>query len=113
VPEPALVYESAFMGRTLPTQIQILREEEEAWKNYRRALRKEDQEAFDSVWSLSRRHAKAASMACRLIPVEAHFLSMMVGLQRALMDMKYDNFSSREKEPHPSPRQKRGGRMGH
>ncbi|OVE77790.1 hypothetical protein BVX98_01840 [bacterium F11] len=76
------------MGRTLPTQIQILREEEEAWRCYRRALRKEDQEAFDDVWSYARRHAMAASMASRLLPFEAHCLSMMVGLQQEIRGLK-------------------------
>lgn len=78
------------MGRTLPTQIQILQNEQEAWKLYRRALRKEDQEAFDVVWSYARRHAMAASMASRPLPFEAHVLSMMVGMQRAMMQMAWE-----------------------
>jgi hypothetical protein len=76
------------MGRTLPTQVQMLRDEEEAWKNFRRALREEDRAAFDVVWSYTRRHAMAASMAARLIPFEAHCMSMLVGLERELMTLK-------------------------
>lgn len=75
------------MGRTLPTQIQILRDEADAWKAYRRALRKEDQEAFDMIWSYARRHAAAASMASRSLPFEAHCLSMLVGLQREISEI--------------------------
>ena len=76
------------MGRTLPTQIQILRSEEDAWRAYRRALRVEDQAAFDLMWSYARRHAMAASMANRAIPFEAHLISMLVGIRRELMRLE-------------------------
>ena len=79
------------MGRTLPTQIQLLRTEEQAWKGYRRALRQEDREAFDVIWSYARRHAMAASMAGRPLPYEAFFLSMLIGVQRDLMELKASN----------------------
>ncbi len=76
------------MGRTLPTQIQLLQEAGDEWKHFRRALRKEDQEAFDLVWSYARRHAMAASMASRLLPFEAHCLSMIIGLQQEIRALK-------------------------
>jgi len=76
------------MGRTLPTQIQILHQEEKAWKGYRRALRKEDQEVFDLIWSYTRRHAMATAMACRPLPFEAHLLSMVIGLGREVLELK-------------------------
>ena len=76
------------MGRTLPTIIQALRAEEEGWRLFRRALRKEDQEAFDLLWRLARRHAAPSSMAGRPMPMEAAFMGMLVGLARRLMDVK-------------------------
>ncbi|MCB4757536.1 MAG: hypothetical protein LHV69_10995 [Elusimicrobia bacterium] len=82
------------MGRTLPTQIQLLQGEEEAWKSFRRALRKEDQEAFDAVWAYARRHAVAASMAARPLPFEAYCLAMMIGLKREIDDLRERQFSN-------------------
>ncbi len=76
------------MGRTLPTQIQLLREAEEEWKTFRRALRIEDQSSFDIVWSYARRHSVAASMAARSLPFEAHCLAMLIGLQREVDELK-------------------------
>ena len=76
------------MGRTLPTIIRTLQAEEEAWKHFRRALRREDQEAYDALWRHARRHAAPAAMASRPLPYEAAFLSMLVGMQRTLMDME-------------------------
>ncbi len=76
------------MGRTLPTQIQLLREADEEWKSFRRALRREDQDCFDVLWSYARRHAMAASMAARALPFEAHLLAMLVGLEREVRELK-------------------------
>jgi hypothetical protein len=76
------------MGRTLPTIVQTLRTEEEGWKLFRRALRKEDQEAFDALWRYARFHAAPASMASRPMPFEAALMSMMVGLQRQIMELE-------------------------
>ena len=75
------------MGRTLPTIVMALRAEEELWKDFRRALRQEDQEAFDELWRCARRHAAAAAMAGRAVPLEAALMGMLVGLERRLMDM--------------------------
>ncbi len=76
------------MGRTLPTIIQTIRMEKEAWKLFRRALRMEDQEAFDALWRVARRHAAPSAMASRPVPMEAVFMSMLVGLKRRLMDLE-------------------------
>jgi hypothetical protein len=80
------------MGRTLPTIVQTLQAEEEAWKLFRRALRKEDQEAFDALWRFARYHAAPASMASRPMPFEAALMAMLVAVERQVIDMR------REKE---------------
>ena len=76
------------MGRTLPTIIQAIRAEESGWRHFRRALRREDQEAFDVLWALARRHAAPASMAGRPMPFEAVVMGMLVGLQRHALDLE-------------------------
>lgn len=76
------------MGRTLPTIVQSLRTEEEGWKLFRRALRKEDQEAFDALWRYARYHAAPASMASRPMPFEAALMGMLVAVERQLMDLE-------------------------
>jgi hypothetical protein len=76
------------MGRTLPTVVQSLQAEEECWKSFRRALRKEDQEAFDALWRVARFHAAAAAMASRPMPFESAVMAMLVGLMRALQDKR-------------------------
>lgn len=90
------------MGRTLPTQVQLLRDEESSWQSFRRALRKDDQAAFDDVWAYARRHSTAASMASRPLPYEAHFLSMLVGLKRELDILKEEYAVLLQKKLAPS-----------
>ena len=76
------------MGRTLPTIVQSLQAEEEAWKLFRRALRKEDQDAFDALWRFARYHAAPASMASRPMPFEAALMAMLVALERQFLEME-------------------------
>ena len=44
------------MGRTLPTFNLWLGQEIESWRPYRRALRREDQESFDRLFSFAKLH---------------------------------------------------------
>ena len=76
------------MGRTLPTIVQTLQAEQEAWKLFRRALRKEDQEAFDALWRFARYHAAPASMASRPMPFEAAMMAMLVAVERQLIELE-------------------------
>lgn len=48
------------MGRTNPTYRDTLRQTEERWSVYRRALRHHDQEYFDRLFEHAREHADAA-----------------------------------------------------
>ena len=72
------------MGRTLPTIVQLIHSEEDSWRSFRRALRKEDQALFDVLWVYCRRHAQAAAMANREIPFETLLMTMILGLLREM-----------------------------
>ncbi|MCM2303803.1 MAG: hypothetical protein NDJ72_03825 [Elusimicrobia bacterium] len=62
--------------------------EQEAWKLFRRALRKEDQEAFDALWRFARYHAAPASMASRPMPFEAALMAMLVAMERQVLELE-------------------------
>jgi hypothetical protein len=49
------------MGRTLATFTQLLQQELDSWRRYRRALRREDQQAFDALFAAARYHAPAGA----------------------------------------------------
>ncbi len=72
------------MGRTVLPFNQILEQEFANWAKFRRALRKEDQEAFDALFGAAKYHVAAASYASQLNPLEAIFLSILLEHQKAL-----------------------------
>jgi hypothetical protein len=66
------------MGRTLATANQIIQNEEKAFANFRRALRKPDQRAFDDLFTGARKHTAAVSMAAHALPFETILLAMLL-----------------------------------
>ena len=78
--------------------MQTLQAEQEAWKLFRRALRKEDQEAFDALWRFARYHAAPASMASRPMPFEAALMAMLVAIERQLMELDREKKRSKDGE---------------
>ncbi len=76
------------MGRTLPTIVQTLHLEEDLWKDFRRALRKEDQEVLDGLWRFARRHAAPLSMASRPVPMEGITMAMLLGLAARVVELE-------------------------
>ncbi len=91
------------MGRTLPTLAQLSHSEEDAWRSFRRALRKEDQELFDRLWMYCRTHAQAAAMANREIPFEILTMTMLLGILRELDKLTY-GMRAQQIAPHDPPR---------
>lgn len=72
------------MGRTVLPFNQVLEQEFASWAKFRRALRKEDQEAFDALFGAAKYHVAAASYASQLNPLEAIFLSILIEHQKIL-----------------------------
>jgi hypothetical protein len=58
------------------------------WEAFRKALRGKDVEAFDKMMNACRMHASAAGMATRPILSEAMFMSILIGQQKELMEIK-------------------------
>lgn len=72
------------MGRTLATMTQLILEEQSAFANFRRALRREDQEAFDALFAAVRKHTAAISQANHALPFESMLLAMLLEQTREL-----------------------------
>ena len=58
------------------------------WNDFRRALRKEDREAFDSLMNSARLHASASTYAISLDPTESALLSMLLEHEKKLLALK-------------------------
>lgn len=92
------------MGRTILPFSQIIQEEYEGWAKYRRALRREDREAFDSLFAKAKLHVAEGGYASRVSAMEPIFMSMLLELYKALsrlnrrMDALEKKISSRPEE---------------
>ena len=76
------------MGRTVPSYRQALEGEIKSWERFRKALRGRDVEAFDELMKVARLYASAGGMATRPVIAEALFMSVLVGLQRQVMELR-------------------------
>ena len=83
------------MGRTVLPFSQVLEQEYEEWKKFRRALRKEDQEAFDRLFERAKLHVQAAAYISHPWPLETILLSIclehekMIGAILSKLKEKY------------------------
>ena len=68
------------MGRTVASFTQLIYKEEEEWRRFRRALRKEDKECLDRLFAYARMHAAECAYSGRLLPFDAMVISMLIEL---------------------------------
>lgn len=72
----------------MPTYRLALEAMAQQWNDFRRALRKEDRDAFDSLMNNARMHASASTYAISLDPVESALLSMLLEHEKELLELK-------------------------
>jgi hypothetical protein len=75
------------MGRTVLPFTQELYREEESWKGFRRALRREDRELFDALFAAARYHTPACACAGRAVPFEAILMSILIEERRTVREL--------------------------
>lgn len=85
------------MGRTLPTFNTWLEEEQASWRGFRRALRREDQEAFDRLFGLAKAHMAEAAAAARPIPFDSFLLCVLLEQQKEIERLR----DGRKRRPEP------------
>ncbi|MFX0136766.1 MAG: hypothetical protein ACFFDN_24225 [Candidatus Hodarchaeota archaeon] len=72
------------MGRTVPSFRPALDHEIESWKDFKRALRPEDQKIFDKLMNYARVHADAGSLSARPMLSEVLFISFAVEQEKKI-----------------------------
>jgi hypothetical protein len=75
-------------GRTVPTYRMALESLARQWDDFRRALRKEDREAFDTLVNKARMHASAGTYAIALDPSESAVLSMLLEHEKEIARLR-------------------------
>ncbi len=72
------------MGRTVPSFRPALEHEIESWRNFKRALRPEEQKIFNKLMNYARIHADAGSMSARPMLSEVLFISFAVEQEKRI-----------------------------
>ena len=72
------------MGRTVPSFRPALEHEIESWKDFKRALRPEEQKVFNKLMNYARIHADAGSMSARPMLSEILFISFSIEQEKKI-----------------------------
>jgi hypothetical protein len=75
------------MGRTVMPFSQVLEKERGRWKEFRKGLCIEDQEAFDRLFDRAKLHTAAAVYMAHPWPLETILLSIILGHEKMLGDI--------------------------
>ncbi|MBI3976321.1 MAG: hypothetical protein HY334_08015 [Armatimonadetes bacterium] len=77
------------MGRTVATMTQVVDQEAANFSQFRRALRREDQEVFDRLFAAARHHAAPAAYQSHASPFETILLAMLLELGKAVVGLQH------------------------
>ena len=72
------------MGRTLPPFSQLIEHERRSWAPFRRALRKDDQAAFDRLFDCAKLHVQAGVYLSRPWPFEVIAMAILLEQHKRL-----------------------------
>jgi hypothetical protein len=76
------------MERTVLPFSQVLDQEVQEWKKFRRALRKEDQQFLDRLFEKARLHVQAGGCSSRPWPFETILFSILLEHEKALAELR-------------------------
>jgi hypothetical protein len=76
------------MGRTVPSFRPALEHEIESWKDFKRALRPEEQKIFDKLMNYARIHADAGSLSARPMLSEILFISLAIEQEKKIESLE-------------------------
>jgi hypothetical protein len=106
------------MGKTTPPMSGLMHKEMSELRRFRRALRKEDQLVFDSLWIHVTKHMMPCTQASHLLPLEIFLFTMLLEEHKELRRIKrmLDELQLKQCRPGqlpgrlPLPCQDNGGR---
>ena len=75
------------MGRTVMPFSNVLEKEHGRWKEFRKRLGKEDQEAFDRLFDRAKFHTAAGAYLAHPYPLETIFLSICLEHEKMLAEI--------------------------
>ena len=94
------------MGRTIATFHQLIEQTRARFAPYRRALRREDQQAFDALFDRAKYYAASGSMDAPASPLETILLTFVLEQEKTLRALEarlraLENTDAERLAPHP------------
>jgi hypothetical protein len=86
------------MGRTVLPFSQVLEQEIQEWRKFRRGLRREDQQFLDRLFEEARLHVQAGVYASRPWPFETILVSILIEHEKVLMELRSKIKAMEERE---------------
>ena len=86
------------VGRTVLPFSRILEQEVQEWRQFRRGLRKEDQQFLDRLFAEARLHVQAGVYASRPWPFETVLISILIEHEKALVELRSKLKAMEEKQ---------------
>ncbi|MFW6117457.1 MAG: hypothetical protein ACOC6G_02610 [Thermoproteota archaeon] len=76
------------MGKTVPSYRQAIEAEIKRWRGFKKALRRQEREAFQEMMNACRKYASAAGMATRPVLFESLAMSILLSQQRTIQKLR-------------------------
>lgn len=76
------------MGRTLPSITQQFDYEIAEYQPFKRAMKPTDQQAFDDLVVMARKHMAEAAFAAHAVPMETFLLSMLLEIHKEVLRLR-------------------------
>jgi hypothetical protein len=76
------------MGRTLPSFMQVILAEQASLGKFRRALRQDDQDAFDDLFRMAHYHSAESAYASHALPFEVTLLAMLLEEHKLVLHLQ-------------------------
>lgn len=97
---PSNTLEVICIGRTVPSFRPALEHEIESWKDFKRALRPEDEHIFNKLMNYARIHSDAGSMSARPLLSEILFMSYAIEQEKRieLLEQRIQKLEGKDSE---------------
>ena len=82
------------MGKTILSATQLIKQHQKELSQFRKALRKEDKEIFDRLFSYALHHSQAVGNACHFYPSESILLAILIEMEKEIQRLKNEKESS-------------------
>ncbi|WP_456383041.1 hypothetical protein [Persephonella sp.] len=76
------------MGKTIPTATQLVKLKQKELSQFRKALRKEDKEIFDRLFSYAKYHSQAIGNTPAVYPMEVVLIAILIEMEKEIQRLK-------------------------